>query len=57
MSGLVAGAKKVPRKIFGREAASLDSRVAGLSQAVDGGRGRLDEAVVSSAAAVVERVT
>ena len=55
MSGLVAGAKKVPRKIFGREAASLDGRVVGLSQAVEGGRGRLDDAVVTSAAAVVDR--
>ena len=55
MSGLVAGAKKVPRKIFGREAASLDGRVAGLTQAVEGARGRLDDAVVTSAAAVVER--
>ena len=55
MSGLVAGAKKVPRKIFGREAASLDARVAGLGQAVEGGRGRLDDTVVAAAAAVVER--
>ena len=55
MSGLVAGAKKVPRKIFGREAASLDVRVAGLGQAVEGGRGRLDDTVVAAAATVVER--
>ncbi len=55
MSGLVAGAKKVPRKIFGREAASLDGRVEGLAQAVEAGRGRLDDTVVTSAAAVVER--
>ena len=54
MSGLVAGAKKVPRKIFGREAASLDGRVTGLSQAVEGGRGRLDDVVVTSAAAVAD---
>src|SRR4029079_6633204 len=55
VSGLVAGAKKVPRKIFGREAASLDGRVVGLSQAVEGGRGRLDDDVVTAAAAVVDR--
>ena len=50
MSGLVAGAKKV----LGR-GAPLDARVDGLEQAVEAGRGRLDDDVVEPAAAVVER--
>ncbi len=50
MSGLVAGAKKV----LGRST-PLDARVDGLEQAVEAGRGRLDDAVVEPAAAVVER--
>ncbi len=50
MSGLVAGA----RKVFGR-GTSLETRVGGLEQAVEAGRGRLDDAVVDQAAAVVER--
>jgi GTP-binding protein EngB required for normal cell division len=50
VSGLVAGA----RRILGR-GAPLDVRVAGLEQAVESARGRLDDAVVESAAAVVTR--
>ncbi|MCW2848351.1 MAG: transporter [Marmoricola sp.] len=50
MSGLVAGAKKV----FGR-GAPLDARLDGLEKAVAAGRGRLDDAVVEPAAAVVGR--
>ncbi len=50
MSGLVAGAKRV----FGR-GAPLDARVDGLASAVEAGRGRLDDAVLGPAVAVVER--
>jgi GTP-binding protein EngB required for normal cell division len=50
VSGLVAGAKKV----FGR-GAPLDARLDGLEKAVAAGRGRLDDAVVEPAAAVVGR--
>ncbi len=50
MSGLVAGA----RKVLGRQT-PLDARLDGLEQAVRSGRGRLDEAVLDPAAAVVER--
>lgn len=56
MSGLVAGAKAVPRKLLGR-GALLDARVSGLEQAVEAGRGRLDEAVVGPASVVVERAS
>ncbi len=51
MSGLVAGARKV---ILGR-GVPLDARIGGLEQAVEGGRGRLDDAVLGPAAGVVER--
>jgi GTP-binding protein EngB required for normal cell division len=54
VSGLVAGAKAMPRKLLGR-GAPLGARVSALAQAVDAGRGRLDEAVVGPASAVVER--
>ncbi|MEO7352127.1 MAG: GTPase, partial [Marmoricola sp.] len=54
MSGLVAGARKVPGKLLGRTTA-LDARVAGLDQAVDSARGRLDGEVVERCALVVER--
>ena len=54
MSGLVAGAKQVPKKLFGR-GAPLDARVEGLHQAVEAARGRLDDSVVEQAAVVVER--
>ncbi len=50
MSGLVAGAKRV----LGR-GAPLDERVAGLEQAVESARGRLDDSVVDPAALVVAR--
>jgi GTP-binding protein EngB required for normal cell division len=50
VSGLVAGA----RKLLGR-GASLDTRLAGLEQAVSGAKGRLDDSVVDPAALVVER--
>ena len=50
MSGLVAGA----RRLLGR-GASLDTRLAGLEQAVASARGRLDASVVDQAAEVVER--
>ncbi len=50
MSGLVAGA----RLVFGR-GVSLEARVGGLEQAVEAGRGRLDDAVIEPAAAVVQR--
>ena len=50
MSGLVAGA----RKILGRST-PLDVRLGGLAQAVESGRGRLDEAVIEPAAVIVER--
>ena len=51
MSGLVAGARNV---VLGR-GAPLDKRIGGLEQAVEGGRGRLDDAVLGPAAEVVER--
>ncbi len=51
VSGLVAGAR---RRCLGR-GAPLDARVDGLEQAVEAGRGRLDDAVLGPAAAVVER--
>ena len=51
MTGLVAGARKA---VFGR-GAPLDARIGGLEQAVEGGRGRLDDAVLEPAAEVVER--
>jgi GTP-binding protein EngB required for normal cell division len=54
VSGLVAGAKQMSRKLVGR-GAPLDDRVAGLEQAVEAGRGRLDDAVVEPAALVVQR--
>jgi GTP-binding protein EngB required for normal cell division len=54
VSGLVAGAKKVPQKLFGR-GAPLDDRLAGLEQAVEAGRGRLDDEVLAPASVVVER--
>jgi GTP-binding protein EngB required for normal cell division len=54
VSGLVAGAKAVPRRLLGR-GAPLDARLAGLEQAVEAGRGRLDDAVVDPASVVVER--
>ena len=50
MSGLVAGA----RKVLGR-GAPLDARLDGLEQAVQAGRGRLDDAVLNPAHVVVER--
>ena len=50
MSGLVAGA----RRVLGR-GASLDARVAGLAEAVEGARGRLDDPLVEAADAVVRR--
>ncbi len=50
MSGLVAGAKRV----LGRST-PLDARLDGLEQAVEAGRGRLDDVVIEPAAAVVER--
>ena len=50
MSGLVASA----RKVLGRSA-PLDARVAGLGEAVEASRGRLDDALVDVAGAVVER--
>jgi GTP-binding protein EngB required for normal cell division len=50
VSGLVAGAKRV----LGR-GAPLDTRVGGLEQAAESGRGRLDEDVVGHASGVVER--
>ncbi len=50
MSGLVASA----RKVLGRTT-PLDARVAGLGQAVEASRGRLDEALVDAAGAVVDR--
>ena len=50
MSGLVAGA----RKVFGR-GEPLDVRLDGLADAVQAGRGRLDESVLQPAALVVER--
>jgi len=54
VSGLVAGAKLLPGKLFGR-GTPLDTRVEGLEHAVEAGRGRLDDAVIEPAAAVVER--
>ena len=56
MSGLVAGAKKVPRKIFGREAASLDGRR--RRPRAGRRRRRADDSTTpwsTAAAAVVER--
>ncbi len=50
MSSLVAGA----RKVLGRSA-PLEGRLAGLEQAVESGRGRLDDAVVDAAAGVCRR--
>jgi GTP-binding protein EngB required for normal cell division len=52
VSGLVAGA----RKVFGR-GAPLDARVDGLGQAVQAGRGRLDDAVLGPVAALVARAS
>jgi GTPase Era involved in 16S rRNA processing len=54
VSGPVAGVKMVPRKIFGR-GAPLDARLSGLEEAVEAGRGRLDDDVVGPAGVVVER--
>jgi GTP-binding protein EngB required for normal cell division len=50
VSGLVAGA----RRVLGR-GAPLDARLDGLEQAVEAGRGRLDDDVLDPAAAVVDR--
>ena len=50
MSSLVAGA----RLVLGRRA-PLEGRLAGLEQAVESGRGRLDDAVVDAAAGVCRR--
>ena len=50
MNSLVAGA----RRLLGR-GTPLDSRVAGLANAVDAARGRLDDDVIEDAAGVVER--
>ena len=50
MSGLVAGA----RKVLGR-GTPLDARLDGLEQAVEAGRGRLDDEVLDPAATVVSR--
>jgi GTP-binding protein EngB required for normal cell division len=50
VSGLVAGAKRALRRT-----APLDVRLDGLEQAVQAGRGRLDDTVVDPAAVVVER--
>ncbi len=52
MNSLVAGA----RRLLGR-GTPLDSRVAGLANAVDAARGRLDEDVIENAAGVVERAS
>jgi GTP-binding protein EngB required for normal cell division len=50
VSGLVAGA----RRVLGR-GTPLDARLDGLEQAVEAGRGRLDDGVVDPAAVVVGR--
>ena len=52
MSGLVASA----RKVLGRNT-PLDARVAGLGQAVEASRGRIDDALVDAAGAVVDRAS
>lgn len=52
MSSLIEGA----RKVFKR-GASLDSRVAGLAEAVEHARGRLDDDAVDRAEKVVERAS
>ena len=50
MSSLLEGAKKLVSR-----SSDIGARVQGLEQAVDGARGRVDDAVLDDAQAVVDR--